>query len=151
VKSAPGVIGKIQVGAEPGGSAQVIVPAVGVPLAVGTVPNAPVDELIDPPDLPAEQAARPMAAAVAAAATHTTSVLGRRELVIGFPRNHPGARACHRSWLICGPTRAYGWPWFDLGRILSQVAIDVKTDHIKPAPFGHPYKAWSARVQCIES
>ena len=38
---APGVTGKIQVGAEPGDSATVIVPTCGVPLAGGTVPNAP--------------------------------------------------------------------------------------------------------------
>jgi len=41
VVSALGVTGKIQVGAAPGDSAQVIVPPWGVPLAGGTAPNAP--------------------------------------------------------------------------------------------------------------
>ena len=61
-------------------------------LAEGTAPYAPLDEPIDPPDVPAEQAASPMAAAVAAAAAHIASALGRRELVIGSPRNHSRAR-----------------------------------------------------------
>src|SRR5438270_6072384 len=47
-KLAPGVTGKIQVGAVPGASAQVIVPACGVPLAGGTEPYAPDVELTDP-------------------------------------------------------------------------------------------------------
>src|SRR5262249_19763679 len=39
---APGVTGKIHVGVAPEGSATVTVPACGVPLAAGTVPNPPV-------------------------------------------------------------------------------------------------------------
>jgi hypothetical protein len=77
------MIGIIQVGEEPGGSAQVIVPATAFPLAAGTEPNTPVDELTDPLEPPPAQAARPMAAAVAAAATHAASIPGRREMVIG--------------------------------------------------------------------
>ena len=87
MKSAPGTIGKIQVGAEPGGSAQVIVPPVGVPLAAGTEPNAPDVELIDPlPELLVEQAASPRAAAAAAA--NTASVFGRI-MTATFRRGRP--------------------------------------------------------------
>src|ERR1700730_4392104 len=64
-KSAPGVTGKIQVGAEPGARAQVSVPACGVPLAAGTVPNAPVVEETDPLGAALEQAARPTAPSTA--------------------------------------------------------------------------------------
>jgi hypothetical protein len=78
VKSAPGTIGMIQVGAEPGGSAQVIVPATALPLAAGTEPKAPVDEETDPPE-PPEQAARPRAVATATEA-HSARADGRRGL-----------------------------------------------------------------------
>src|SRR6516162_4364626 len=47
-RSAPGVTGKIQFGADPGASAQVIVPACAVPLADGTEPNAPDVVFTDP-------------------------------------------------------------------------------------------------------
>src|ERR1700733_8357424 len=56
VSSAPGTIGKIQVGALPGGRAQVTVPAWGVPLAAGTEPNAPVALDTDPPEVLLAQA-----------------------------------------------------------------------------------------------
>jgi hypothetical protein len=74
-ESAPGVTGKIQVGAVPGDSAQVIVPACGVPLAGGTEPNAPVGVFTDPLEGAVPQAARPMAAATAPTAS---SVIGRK-------------------------------------------------------------------------
>src|SRR6516165_1630433 len=74
VVSALGVTGKIQVGAPPGDSAQVIVPAWGVPLAGGTAPNAPDVDVTDPMELALLQAARPMAATTA----HTGSVAARR-------------------------------------------------------------------------
>ncbi len=77
VKLAPGVTGKIQVGADPGDSAQVSVPACGVPLAAGTAPNAPVVEVTDPLEGALLQAARPMAAATAPTAS---SVTGRAAL-----------------------------------------------------------------------
>ena len=55
--------GKIQVGVAPGGSATVIVPACGVPLAGGTAPNAPeMDPVLV---LLFAQAARTMAPAMA--------------------------------------------------------------------------------------
>src|SRR6516162_1697138 len=74
VVSAPGVTGKIQVGAAPGDSAQVSVPACAVPVAGGTAPNAPAAEVTDPLELALLQAATPMAAATA----HTASVAARR-------------------------------------------------------------------------
>ena len=106
--------------------------------AFGTVPNAPLDELTDPPELPVEQAARPMAAAT----THTARIPGRREMdvcgrsmaVTFLMTNLIGRRRCHRSWLLSGLWRAYGVPCGDLGRILSQVAIDVKTGPGKARP-----------------
>jgi hypothetical protein len=69
---APGVTGKIQVGADPGDSAQVSVPACGVPLAAGTDPNAPVVVVTEPLGAALEQAARPMAAATAPTASSVT-------------------------------------------------------------------------------
>src|ERR1700729_1715600 len=124
----------IQVGAEPGGSAQVIVPATALPLASGTEPNAPVDEETDPPEPPAEQAARPRAAATATEA-HSVRAGGRRRLDVSgrgmavtfLGTNLIGRRRCHRSWLLSRLSRAYEWSCGDLGRILSQVAGDVKT------------------------
>jgi hypothetical protein len=74
---APGVTGKIQVGAEPGDSAQVIVPACAVPLAGGTEPNAPDAEVTDPVEAALLQAARPVATATA----HAASAIARRDLV----------------------------------------------------------------------
>ena len=47
----PAATGKIQVGAVPGDSAQVIVPACGVPLAAGTEPNPPDELETDPLEL----------------------------------------------------------------------------------------------------
>jgi hypothetical protein len=76
---APGVTGKIQVGADPGDSAQVSVPACGVPLAAGTAPNAPVVEVTDPLEGALLQAASPMAAATAP----TANAVPRRERLIG--------------------------------------------------------------------
>src|SRR6516225_10786598 len=71
-KFAPGVTGKIQVGAVPGDSAQVSVPACAVPVAAGTSPNAPDVEDTDPLGWALEQAARPMAAATAPTASSVT-------------------------------------------------------------------------------
>src|SRR5262252_5648458 len=71
-KLAPGVTGKIQVGAVPGDSAQVSVPACAVPLAAGTSPNAPDVVFTDPLGAALEQAARPMAAATAPTASSVT-------------------------------------------------------------------------------
>ena len=85
---APGVTGKIQVGAEPGASAQVIVPACGVPLAGGTEPNAPDALDTDPLGLALLQAARPMAATTA----HTASAVPRRERLIGLTRDRAVVR-----------------------------------------------------------
>jgi len=102
VESALGVTGKIQVGAAPGGSAQVIVPAWGVPLAGGTEPNAPEVEVTGPLELALLQAARPMAAARA----HTASVAARRVMLTGFPRDRvapPSARvpgSSSRAWAV---------------------------------------------------
>src|SRR6516162_967319 len=103
VESALGVTGKIQVGAPPGDSAQVIVPAWGLPLAGGTAPNAPDVEVTDPLGLALEQAARPMAATTA----HTASVAARRGVLTGFPRDRvaPPARVAgprSRAWAVRG-------------------------------------------------
>src|SRR6202042_1464545 len=130
----------IQVGAEPGGSAQVIVPATALPLASGTEPNAPVDEETDPPEPPAEQAARPRAAATATEA-HSVRAGGRRRLDVSgrgmavtfLGTNLIGRRRCHRSWLLSRLSHAYEWSCGDLGRILSQVAGDVKTRRARRA------------------
>jgi len=73
--------GKIQVGAEPGASAQVSVPACGVPLAGGTEPNAPDTLETDPLEPALLQAARPRATAQAA------SIMARRGMLTGFPRD----------------------------------------------------------------
>jgi hypothetical protein len=125
----------IQVGEEPGGSAQVIVPATALPLAAGTTPNAPVEELIDPPEPPLEQAARP--AEATATAAHRASIRGRREIDVYGRRgmavtflvaNLEARRRCHKSWVVGGVPRAYEWSCGELGRILSQVHIDVKSD-----------------------
>src|SRR5215469_5142415 len=75
-KLAPGVIGKIQVGAEPGDSAQVSVPAWAVPVAAGTVPNAPVALGPDPPEVLFEQPARTSAPATAQAASILRALRG---------------------------------------------------------------------------
>ncbi len=97
--SAAGVTGKIQFGAEPGGSAQVMVPACAVPLAVGTEPNAPDGVVTEPLELLLWlQAARPRAAAMAP----TASFVARCEMVIGFPRVGRSARGQDpgvRAWL----------------------------------------------------
>ena len=99
MKSAPGTIGRIQVGAEPGDSAQVIVPACAVPLAAGTEPNPPdVEETELLELLPWLQAARPSAPTTA----HTASFIAPCELVICVPRVHRSARGPGtgvRDWL----------------------------------------------------
>src|SRR6516162_9245085 len=87
-KLAPGVTGKIQVGAVPGASAQVSVPACGVPLADGTVPNAPEVPDTDPLGAALLQAARPMAATT----PHTASAVTRR----GTPTRPPHECAAPR-------------------------------------------------------
>src|SRR5215831_6115625 len=99
VKLAPGVTGKIQVGAEPGDCAQVSVPACAVPLAAGTSPNAPVVEVTEPLGAALEQAARPMAAATAATAS---SVTGRETL--------------SRAALRAAPFPCLGWRAWDVSR-----------------------------------
>src|SRR5579871_1513194 len=104
VVSVLGVTGKIQVGAAPGDSAQVIVPTLGVPLAGGTAPNAPDVEVTDPLlGLASEQAARPMVATTA----HTASVAARCGGLTGFPRERvvPLARvpgSSSRAWAVRG-------------------------------------------------
>src|SRR6516162_6360130 len=85
-KFAPGVTGKIQVGAEPGDSAQVSVPACAVPLADGAEPNAPDVELTDPLELALLHAARPMATATAPTAR---TVTGRENPSRAFVRAAP--------------------------------------------------------------
>ena len=89
VVSALGVTGKIQVGALPGDSAQVIVPAWGLPVADGTEPNAPDVEVTDPLGLGLLQAARPMAAITA----HSVSIAARRAMLTGFPCDRVAPRA----------------------------------------------------------
>src|SRR5262249_26274338 len=97
--AAEGSTGKIQVGAVPGASAQVIVPACGVPLAAGTEPNPPdVEETELLELLPWLQAARPRAPATA----HTPTFIAPCEMLICVPRVHrpargPGTGA--RDWL----------------------------------------------------
>src|SRR5215475_15303738 len=89
VPAADGTTGKIQVGAVPGDSAQVIVPACGVPLAAGTEPNPPDVEETDPLELLLWlQAAR----LTAPTAAHTASFIAPREVVICVPRVHRSAR-----------------------------------------------------------
>src|SRR5579859_5682730 len=95
-KLAAGVTGRIQVGAVPGASAQVSVPACGVPLAGGAEPNAPVVPDTEPLELALEQAARP----VAATRAHDASAVARRAALTGEPaalrsalRPCPGFRA----------------------------------------------------------
>src|SRR6516162_10041812 len=100
-KLAPGVTGKIQVGAVPGDSAQVSVPACALPLAGGTAPNAPDTEFTDPLELALLQAPRPVAAATA----HIASTVARRGMPTGMPRDRvavraPGAR--FRAWAVRG-------------------------------------------------
>src|SRR5215472_12579451 len=101
-KLAPGVTGRIQVGAVPGASAQVSVPTCGVPLAGGAEPNAPVVPDTEPPELALEQAARPIAQATA----HATSAVARRGMRTGFGRVVPrlplvtGVR--FPAWAVCG-------------------------------------------------
>jgi hypothetical protein len=87
-KLAPGVTGKIQVGADPGGNAQVSVPACGVPLAGGTEPNAPEVEETVPLGAALLHAARPMAATT----PHAASAVTRR----GVPTFLPHERAVAR-------------------------------------------------------
>jgi hypothetical protein len=100
VPAADGTTGNIQVGAVPGASAQVIVPACGVPLAAGTEPNPPDVLETDPLELLLLwlQAARPRAPATA----HTASFIARCEMVICVPRVHRSARGPGtgvRDWL----------------------------------------------------
>ena len=86
---APGVTGKIQVGADPGDSAQVIVPACGVPLAAGTEPNAPDVEVTVPLGAALLQAVRPVAATTA----HAVRIVARRIIAAAFRRE---PRTCFR-------------------------------------------------------
>src|SRR5215471_14075874 len=99
-KLAPGVTGKIQVGAVPGDSAQVSVPACAVPLAGGTEPNAPDTEFTDPLELALEQAASPAAAVTA----HTASAMTRPGRRAGLPRDRavPAPGSGFRVWAMCG-------------------------------------------------
>ena len=113
VKLAPGVTGKIQVGADPGDSAQVSVPACGVPLAAGTVPNAPVVEVTEPLEGALLQAARPMAAATAPTASSVTGRETRRRAALwAAPVPCPGlpcfgcVRASHTAAFPRGQCRA---------------------------------------------
>src|SRR6516162_6348583 len=102
VKLAPGVTGKIQVGEEPGDSAQVSVPAYAVPLAVGTPPNAPVVEATDPLGAALLQAARPVATATA----HAASAAARR-----YPPARRGGAALRWARVpgsVVGAWAAYG-------------------------------------------
>src|SRR6516165_9952376 len=93
-KFAPGVTGKIQVGADPGDCAQVSVPACAVPVAAGTSPNAPVVEATEPLGAALEQAARPMAAATAPTASNVTGrETPRRAALRAAPISCPGVRA----------------------------------------------------------
>src|SRR5215471_9466942 len=116
VVSALGVTGKIQVGAEPGDSAQVIVPAWGVPLAGGTEPSAPEVEVTGPLELALLQAARPMAATTA----HTAIVAARRAMLTGFPCDRmapPPARvpgSSSRACAVCGRVIETALPHDDL-------------------------------------
>src|SRR5580700_10276249 len=118
---APGVTGKIQVGADPGDSAQVIVPATGVPLAAGTVPNAPVELVIPPPELALLQAARPMATATA----HTAASIARREPRSGRTRDRAAVRRARapgpsfRACTVCGRAIA---ATSVLGNLMRQIA-----------------------------
>src|SRR5215467_8249847 len=102
-KLAPGVTGKIQVGAVPGASAQVIVPACGVPLGGGTEPNAPVVPGTEPLELALEQAARPMAPTTA----HTVSTVIRRGTRTCLPRDRFPPRLAREAgasfciWVVC--------------------------------------------------
>jgi hypothetical protein len=95
-KSAPGVTGKIQVGDAPGDSAQVSVPACAVPLAAGTVPNAPDVEVTEPLGAALLQAARPVAAATA----HAASTTARDRAAALRPALIPGSRC--RASAVCG-------------------------------------------------
>jgi hypothetical protein len=100
VPAADGTTGKIHVGAVPGASAQVIVPACAVPLAAGTEPNPPDVLETDPLELLLLwlQAARPRAPTTA----HAASFIALCELVICVPRVHRSARgpgAGVRDWL----------------------------------------------------
>src|SRR5215469_3494922 len=103
-KLAPGVTGKIQVGAVPGDSAQVSVPACAVPLACGTEPNAPDTELTDPLEVALLHAARLAAATTAS----TASAVARRGTPTGIPRDRVVPRlarvpgASFRAWAVCG-------------------------------------------------
>ena len=98
-KLAPGVTGKIQVGAVPGDSAQVSVPACAVPVAAGTSPNAPDVEDTDPLGAALLQAAKPRAAATEATASIVT---GRENLsraaLLAAPVPCPGIRVL----AVCG-------------------------------------------------
>src|SRR5690348_16097521 len=98
-KLAPGVTGKIQVGAVPGASAQVSVPACGVPLAAGTEPNAPVVEATDPLEGALLQAVRPTAAATAPTAS---SVTGRENPSRAARRAAPVPCPDFRVFTVCG-------------------------------------------------
>src|SRR5215469_2889248 len=111
-KLAPGVTGKIQVGAVPGDSAQVIVPACGVPLAGSTVPNAPDVPGTDPEEVALLHAVRPTAPTTA----HTTSTVARRGMRAGLPRDRVPPRLAREAgasfciWVVCGRVIAAASP-----------------------------------------
>src|SRR5689334_3928720 len=120
-KSAPGVTGKIQVGADPGDSAQVSVPACGVPLAAGTEPNAPVVEVTVPLEGALLQAARPVATAMA----HAVSAAARR-----YPlavRDRAALREAHVPGCDLGA-------WAVYGRV---IWLPSFVNHVAQQPPGH--------------
>ena len=92
----------------PGDSAQVSVPACGVPLAGGTEPNAPDVLATDPLELALEQAASPAAAVTA----HTASAMTRPGRRTGFPRDLavPVPGSGFRVWAMCGRVIAAAFP-----------------------------------------
>jgi hypothetical protein len=117
-KLAPGVTGKIQVGAVPGDSAQVSVPACAVPVAAGTSPNAPDVVDTDPLEGALLQAARPMAAATEA----TASIVTGRE-------NHSRA-ALQAAPFPCPEIRVLAV----CGRVISVPSV---VNHVAQQPPGH--------------
>jgi len=109
-KLAPGVTGRIQVGAVPGASAQVIVPACGVPLADGTEPNAPVVEVTDPLEGALLQAASPVATATA----HAASAAARR-----YPLTVRDRTTLRRAHVLSSGIRA----WAAYGRVIRPPSV----------------------------
>ena len=97
-KLAPGVTGKIQVGVEPGASAQVTVPACGVPLAGGTEPNAPDAVDTDPLGAALLQAARPSGRDNAA---HRQGRRPARDVLLLSPNVLSGCGPAYRAPVVC--------------------------------------------------